>query len=159
MEIRRLIPAVVAAAALVWGAPALGDVVGPPPSSCPNGAEPESCHGGAYCPPWRCAGDHECTGGRTCEERDLCVSRIDCGGRGGPWLVDDVEGPCTGGTTCDTGACQTMYVCVTADDETLSGREGCGCRMAVPRDRGFGSVAVLIVAVLALASKRRSRRT
>ncbi len=146
---------VLAVAVLLAGSPAQADVVGPPPSSCPNGAEPDSCHGGPYCPPWRCTGDHECTGGRTCEERDLCIREIDCGGRE-TWMTDDVEGNCSSGSECDVGACRTMSVCVSYEEE-LTGRDGgCGCRMAAP-GRAAGAVALALVVAAAVLGWRRRR--
>jgi len=149
--------------AICHASSARADAVGMPPTDCPNGSWGESCHGGEFCTPSYCTDDGDCDDGRTCEVLDVCVARIDCAGGWNPegehYWNDTFQGLCTEGPDdCITGVCQAISVCVSSDDASLSGRYACGCRAAGSSTSGWTPAAVLAVAVVALATRRRLER-
>jgi hypothetical protein len=158
------------------------DVVSPPPDSCPAGAEPNSCHGGPYCHPRICTGQSDCQPEEICQDTQLCILEIDCGGMGGPYPQDSVTGSCPGDVPCDQGQCETVKVCVPASggggaggSTTSSGTggtttgaggstdspgpivvdSGCGCRLDRQRTVGWWAL-VLTAGAVGLWLRRRS---
>ena len=103
-------------ASLLVASVAAADVVMPPPSTCPEGSQGATCHGGPHCVPSKCASDAECKSGEVCQDRQLCVNPINCAGGwsdpdAAPPMSPDVRGPCNAGA-CAEGACNTYKVCV-----------------------------------------------
>ncbi|MCA9605903.1 MAG: hypothetical protein KC619_09935 [Myxococcales bacterium] len=127
---------------------ALADAVGPPPSSCPEGATAVSfCHGPATCEIDECSGDADCASGQVCRPRDLCVVEhccsgmccaIDCGSP--PTTYDHVSGACAAGRTCSGfgETCETRRVCVAgvATDAGVDGGTDGGAEADAGSDGG-----------------------
>ncbi len=136
------------------------DVVGPPPTDCPDGTEGDSCHGGAFCSPKRCTDTAACAAGTSCQEVKLCIAPINCGSHGMTSFVDSVKGSCPSGT-CVEGTCRPVSVCMAG--ASAPGR-GCSCAVAAAPDRGrsgaAGGCAALLslLAAAALLSRRGPRR-
>ncbi len=101
--------------ALVFCGPlALADAIEPEKEGCPPGTGGDSCHGGQFCYPLRCKGG--CKDGKTCVERRLCMSQIDCVGGWDttPDPHDSVTGTCEKSSKCKQGTCKKVRVCVHA---------------------------------------------
>jgi MYXO-CTERM domain-containing protein len=151
-------------AALLAPAPARADVVSPPPKNCPNGTDPETCHGPPHCAPHLCASDADCKGAGVCKSASFCVSSINCGGGWHPSQpVQSVSGVCTG--TCPSGeTCSTLKVCMGSaaplpsapPASTAKPSSGGSCGVA-PGPAGAGAWLAALAAAAACA-RRRSRR-
>ena len=108
--------------------PASADVVGPPPTSCPAGSTPSTCHGGPHCTPNLCGTDADCTGGTACKDVAYCVTTINCSGLLPPDAdpsqfekdaVDAACGACSGGQPC-----KTLKVCIAGGTSSSSSSGG-----------------------------------
>jgi hypothetical protein len=89
---------------------ARADRVPAPPESCPPGAKAATSHCGPTCDPWTCTKNSDCREG-TCQDRRLCLEKIQCAHRGGSFERTVVRGVCDGGSACSRGTCQTQRVC------------------------------------------------
>ena len=157
------------AAALVAVAPARADVVSPPPTNCPGGTDPETCHGPPYCAPHLCVADADCKGAGVCKSASFCVSSIHCsGGWGGPHPpVQSVSGVCSG--TCADGAtCSTLKVCMSSTPTrpapsspsaaSSSGAKASGGSCNVAGSPGGEGAWLAALAAAAAALRRRRTR-
>ena len=125
---------------------ARADAIGPPPSSCPPGGVPMSCHGGPYCSPETCASDADCAPGTLCRDVSVCVGSVVCAGLVGPgedleqYRRFAVEGTCGQGD-CSGSRCTVRPLCVPADrapDGGVLPRGGTGARPVPPQPIGGG---------------------
>jgi MYXO-CTERM domain-containing protein len=171
---RAILSLVLAASALLAAPrPVFADVVSPPPTSCPDGSEPATCHGGPHCRPRLCSTSAECGGG-VCQDVSYCVKTISCAGKIPPdadpsqFNQDAVEKVCTG--SCTGGApCKSLKVCVSPGSSSASSGGGagagggdgnpvsfggCGCR-AAGDSAGEALVAAALAAALGIAVRRR----
>lgn len=164
------------AAMALWSGVAAADAVPEPPTDCPDGTTPNTCHGGPYCAPTSCTQDADCADGKVCRERSLCLGSISCGGGWDPDATPDsspqILGECGPDASCDPSApCTPMKVCVSpggasssgsgdgsGDDEDLT-VTGCSCRAAgAGNGLAVGAVAAgVLVAGAAVFVSRRSR--
>ncbi|MBW2527216.1 MAG: hypothetical protein JRI23_23750 [Deltaproteobacteria bacterium] len=130
---------------------ARSDPVPEPPKACPEGAVPATGHGGPYCAVHHCKPD--CTDGRPCVTRSLCIVESEVTHRGGSYTLVEVEGPCNAGGVCAAGSCRTFSVCPPAP--TLLSR--CGCRVGQPGGARWPAL-LLLLGVAAGRRRARSRR-
>lgn len=144
-----------ALASLLGAADALADVVGPPPSTCPRGGEPESSHAGPYCAIKRCSSSTSCQDPETCRSEALCIVEIQGGSMGGPFTVKSVVGSCDAQGRCSKGSCETHQVCAPPPDDGTPNR---GCECGVGDAPGFAGLALLLGLGLWLALRRRAPR-
>jgi hypothetical protein len=123
---------------------ARGDVVDPPPRSCPHGGMPTTSHGGPYCAATTCEPSGEpCPRGSSCREASICVATSECGGQDS-YSCSGVVASCAYGAGCPRGTtCQRLRTCA----PTVWGRAG-------------GTLAlggVVLVAGALVLLRRRSR--
>ena len=162
--------------ALFGGLDARADVVGPPPSVCPEGASPTSCHGGPLCAPLACDETADCAGGTVCKEQPFCVTTVSCGGLIPPdadihdYDRKDARSTCPNGDECTGGAtCESVKVCLLPWEGTTSAASsggtpassgGCSCRVPGVTRNGRASAIAALVAIAAGAAllSRRARR-
>jgi hypothetical protein len=97
---------------------ARADVVAPPPTTCPEGSTPNTCHYGPHCSALKCLTDSDCPG-RVCKEILACPASILCGGMysGLPDVRqasrDILTTACSDSGTCGDGKpCQPTLLCV-----------------------------------------------
>lgn len=146
-------------------APALADVVGPPPDECPRASTPSSSHSGPLCVPSNsCDPASGCDGG-ACVAIKQCIEKVACGGMmppdAGPCTVDNVVGECGSGDSCSVGTCTERSICSTGSDgsSSTSGSNdddgGCGCRAAGGDSAPEGAAWLLLLGAVALGRGRR----
>jgi len=179
---RRWSAAVLFTLVVMTSGPARADAIEIPPS-CPEGATPDGCHSGPYCKPRACVDDTACPEGHLCRDVQLCIEPFTCGGGG--WTGDSVEvdnvlGSCGADGTCTKGTCKPVKACVKTPAPTSDTSNGgdtggagasspaepaeagdpvkqLGCHGCHAGDEGFP--ALLLLAALALARRRRAART
>ena len=136
----RLVMLVALGAVFIMTVPAEADVVGPPPTNCPDGTEPMSSHQGAYCHPMRCSTNADCDRGGVCAETSLCLGKREIWYRytppekNPPTHYEIAEGTCPNGA-CSKGICTKANFCMpTLTDDIQRVRQqacsGCSCRVA-----------------------------
>lgn len=129
--------------------PLPGDVVGPPPESCPTGGQPNSCHGGPFCAVAACESDSDCSGGDVCQSASLCLGSIGCAGMlpegadPSDFDVDTLIGTCS--EFCDN--CQTRKVCA-PPGSTPGSSSGGGCAGGAASGPWLFALAGLALALL-----------
>lgn len=111
----RSLPLFLASAVFLFASLASADAVPPPPSSCPDGSQGATCHGGPHCAPRKCNTDADCKTGEACEDHKLCNDEINCAGGwhppdAGPTHTPNITGNCdTSG--CAKAQCVSYKVC------------------------------------------------
>jgi hypothetical protein len=137
------------------------DVVGPPPTKCPDGTTPEESHAGPYCRMNDCPDAGPCPDGTACQSRYLCVEVLRGGTIDGVTTVHNVVDVCPDASSCEVGACELHEVCMPAvgvrPSEGADGpREdsGCGCRAAPARPSMVHAWSLVLLAACLCARRR-----
>lgn len=158
------------AAIFLFASLAFADAVPPPPSSCPEGSQGATCHGGPHCAPRKCSADADCKTGEACEDRKLCATEINCASGwqppdAGPRLTPNITGACKAGA-CATGQCGDYKVCVPKSGGSSSSTSGSGggggscMQSASQSDASLASIAFAAgLGIVALRRRRASSLT
>lgn len=151
---RTLLLAVLGLAGLLAPPDARADAVPGPPSDCPAGTQPATCHGGPHCLPTLCKTDADCGDLGPCRTQRMCVDTISCGGlrpsdAPPPPTFEVIRGECS--DSC--GRCEEIRYC---GAKPTSVRNLFGCA-AGEGDTSLGLGLALAGALALVLRGRRAR--